>query len=218
MIVKHKLPLLLNFLSFEEEIIKACLINSEKHQRREDNVKNVICFTGLLCVSLLMEAYENESDAFLSVLLSPCSMLLPGCSSPASDGCWIRLTCSVQNRGYKPFCLAWWSLDLGGSSVRDKRSLVDELLQALTLGPAEPSGALNEPLIACGQWYCGKCERLERCDLPGGGQTFCYWNSEGLRMGHATPLSGETQHRAGCLNSIWLALLCQPLQLFVPFW
>ena len=39
-------------------------------------------FAGLLRLSLLMEGYANESDSFLSVLLSACSVLLAGCSSP----------------------------------------------------------------------------------------------------------------------------------------
>lgn len=71
-------------------------------------LKMLPAFTGFLHVSLLMEGYANESDTFLSVtFLSPCSMLLHGCSSPVVDGRWIRLTCSVLARGCKPFCLTW---------------------------------------------------------------------------------------------------------------
>lgn len=40
---------------------------------------------------------------------------------------------------HKLFCLFQWLLGLGGSSVRGKRSLADELLQALTSGLAELS-------------------------------------------------------------------------------
>lgn len=39
---------------------------------------------------------------------------------------------------HQHFCLFQWLLDLGGSSVRGKRSLADELLQALAFGLAEP--------------------------------------------------------------------------------
>lgn len=103
-----------------------------------------------------------------------------------ADGCWIRLTCSCTG-SCKPFCLTWWLLDLGGSPVRGKRSLVDELLQALTYGSAEPH--LNS-LRTEMEWYCDKFERLERCDLCVGRQTCCCGNSEeGLKMGHACNVS-----------------------------
>jgi len=53
----------------------------------------------------------------------------------------------------------------------------------------------------------------------GEGQTCCCRNpEEGLSTGHAMSLSQKTQHRIGCLDNSWLALLCQPSQLFVPFW
>lgn len=135
-----------------------------------------------------------------------------------ADGCWIRLTCSIQARGCKPFCLIWWLLDLGGSSVRGKRSLVDELLQALTFGPAEPYMALNKPLIVCGQrwsdtvvspkgWRGVTCLGAYRLVAVGTLKKGWEWDTL------ATSLSGEQP-----ANSSWLALLCQPLQLFVPFW
>lgn len=41
-------------------------------------------FAGFLHLSSLMEGCANENVLFLSVLLSPCSVWLPGCSSPVA--------------------------------------------------------------------------------------------------------------------------------------
>lgn len=36
-----------------------------------------------------MKSYANENDSSLSVPLSPCSVLLPGCSSPVASSWWL---------------------------------------------------------------------------------------------------------------------------------
>lgn len=57
-------------------------------RKGEGDAKNVIWFHWPSAL-LLMEGYANESDSSLSVPLSPCSVLLPGCSSPVASSWWL---------------------------------------------------------------------------------------------------------------------------------
>lgn len=57
-------------------------------RKGEGDAKNVTWFHWPSAL-LLMEGYANENDSSLSVLLSPCSVLLPGCSSPVASSWWL---------------------------------------------------------------------------------------------------------------------------------
>lgn len=146
---------------------------------REDDVENAICFHCLSFAFPCSNKDKHRKCIFTVSALSLYTALLSDCSNPVevAGGCWIRLCCACA---HKPFYLFQWWLDLGGRSVRGERSLVDNLLQVLTFGPAEPY--LNY-LWAGTEWFCDKFQRLRSLTfLP----DLHYRNSgEGLRMGRS---------------------------------